>query len=62
MESFLPLRVTTIAIVASAAAVSSATHTGAKAEIVIGKARVAVHKYMIIAVRTCEFPAASKRW
>jgi hypothetical protein len=41
-----------IAIVARAAAVSNATQIGAKAEIVIGNARVAVHKYMITAVRT----------
>jgi hypothetical protein len=46
-------------IVAKTAAVKSATHIGANAEIVIGKARVAVHKYMITAVLTCEFPAES---
>jgi hypothetical protein len=49
-------------IVARAAAVNSATHIGANAEIVTGKARVAVHKYIITAVLTCEFPAESNLW
>jgi hypothetical protein len=39
-------------IVARAAAVKSATHIGANAEMVTGKARVAVHKYIITAVLT----------
>jgi hypothetical protein len=39
-------------IIASIAATRNAIHIGANAEIVIGKASVAVHKYMITAVLT----------
>lgn len=49
-------------IVASTAATRNATHIGANAEMVIGKASVAVHKYMITAVLTWEFPAESNLW
>jgi hypothetical protein len=42
--------------------VISATHHGANARTVTGKAIVAVHRYKITAVLFVELPALSNRW